>query len=197
MLKINLASLIGYTGIIIILISAFSLGFQLTGKVIDSNSRVNITISSVVSINFTIDSIDFGGGSVNLGSANATVDTLGNVINGNWTSTTQGFVLENIGNSNLTLNLKSGKTSAEFLGGTTPAYQYNVTNYETGSCTQADVVLGTWKEVNTIGDGDLICNPFGFLESANSVYIDLRLVIPSDARIGASSDVFTATGTSI
>jgi len=197
MFKINLLDLIGYLAIIVIIISLLSLGIQLTGKVTDSTSRINITISGMATINFSIDNINFGSGSVNIGSNNATIDTLGNVINGNWSLVTQGFVLENIGNKNVTLNLKSGKTAAGFLGGTGPSYQYNITNIEAGSCTEAEATLGAWRDVNTGGDGDLICNPFKFSESANSIKIDLKLVIPSDARVGSSSDVFTATGTAV
>ncbi len=167
--------------------------FKITGK---ATGTANLTIVSVVNINFTISNISFGSGSVTLGSNNATIDTLGNVINGNWTPVTEGFILENLGNNNVTLYLKSGKTAAQFLGGTGPSYQYNVTNNETGSCINATgFSLGLWTDVNTSGDGDLICNPFGI--SANSINIDLKLVIPSDARIGSQSDVFTATGTAI
>jgi len=195
MLKINLLNLTGYLAAIVIIISLVSFGIQLTGKATD-DAVVNITILQTVSINFTIDNIDFGSGSVNLGSDSATIDTLGNVVDGNWTPVTQGFQVENIGSINLTLNLKSGKNAATFLGGTGPGYQYKITDNEAGSCIQADVPLDTWKEVNTTGDGDLICNPFGFLEDANSVNINLRLIIPSDARIGSQLDTFTATGTS-
>jgi hypothetical protein len=197
MAEINLSNLIGYLAIIVIIISLLSLGMQLTGKVTDSTSRINITISAVASINFSINNINFGSGSVNVGSNNATIDTLGNVVNGNWTPVAQGFILENIGNKNFTLNLKTGKTAAGFLGGTNPSYQYNVTNFEAGSCTEAGIALGVWTNVNTTGDGDLICNPFRFSEGSNSINIDLKLVIPSDARVGSSSDIFTATGTAI
>lgn len=198
MLKVNLSELIKYIAIIIIILSLFSLGLKLTGYATTTDTGIiNITISQTVSINFTIDNINFGSGSVNIGSDNATINTLGNVINGNWTSVTQGFVLENIGNSNVTLHLKSGKTPAGFLGGTNPSYQYNVTNSESGSCVSGDIVLGAWNNVNTISDGDLICSVFGFISNANAIDIDLKLVIPSDARVGASSDTFTATGTSI
>lgn len=197
MFKINLLDLIGYLAIIVIIISLFSLGVQLTGKVTDSASKINITINEIVSINFSIDNINFGSGSVNIGSDNATIDTLGNVISGNWTPVTQGFVLGNIGNTNVTLNLKSGKTPVGFLGGTNPSYQYNVSNNESGSCVQGNIVLDTWNDVNTTGDGDLICNPFKFSVGANSISINLKLVVPSDARVGSSSDIFTATGTAV
>ena len=46
--------------------------------------------------------------------------------NGNWTPVTQGFVVVNEGNTNVTLDLKTGKTVAGFLGGTNPIYQYNL-----------------------------------------------------------------------
>jgi hypothetical protein len=168
---------------------------KITGKA-TGTGITNLTIESSTSINFTISNISFGSGSVNLGSRNATIDTLGNVINGNWTPVIGGFKLENIGNTEVTLYLRSSKTASEFLGGTSPAYQYNVTDYDAGSCINGTGFnLGLWRDVNTTGEGDLVCNTFGTV--ANSIKIDLRLVIPSDARIGSQSDVFTAIGTAV
>ena len=197
MFKIILYNLLGYLAIIVIILSLFNLGMQLTGKVTDSTSRINITITETISINFSIDNINFGSGSVNIGSDSATIDSIGSVVGGNWTPVTQGFVLENIGSNNVSLDLKSGKTSAEFLGGTNPSYQYNVTNLESGSCTEAGITLGVWNNVNTTGDGDKICSNFKFIDENDSIRIDLKLVIPHDARVGSSSDIFTATGTSV
>ena len=196
MFKINFIDSLGYLAILIIALSLFSLGMSFTGRATDSGI-VNITIANTVSINFTIDSINFGSGSVNLGSNSATIDTLGNVVSGNWTPVRPGFVLENIGNTNVTLDLKSGKNAEQFLGGTNSGYFYRVTNNKTGSCVQGDIVLGTWNNVNIAGDGDLVCDSFGFALNANAINIDIKLVIPSDARIGVQSDIFTATGTAI
>jgi len=35
-----------------------------------------------------------------------------------------------------------------------------------------------------VGAGDEICNPFGFANGADTIMIDIKLVIPSDATVG-------------
>ena len=79
MVKIGLDNLIGTVAVIVIFISLFSIGIQTTGMVTDSSSVVNITIIPTVILNFSINHISFGEGSVDTGSDNATLDTLGNI----------------------------------------------------------------------------------------------------------------------
>ena len=189
--------IIGILGLIIF-IFLFNLGLRLTGYATTTDTAlINITVNPQVSINFTVDNINFGSGRVNIGEDNATINTLGNVARGNWTPTFDRFMIENIGNSNISLYLKSGKTAAGFLGGTNPVYQYNDSNFESGSCTAGDIILGTWNNVNTSGDGDKICNIFNYNLNTDSITVDLRLTIPSDALLGAQTDTFTATGSAI
>ena len=177
-------------------ISLVSFGLRLTGKASDTGI-LNVTIESIVNINFSVSNINFGGGNIDLGQSNATVDTLGNVINGNWTPVTQGFKIENIGTTNISLNLKTNKNASQFLGGTNPGYQYNITNAEAGSCSPGDVTLSQWHDVNNSGVGDKICSIFQFGQERNSIDVDLKLIIPFNAETGAHSDIFTATGTAI
>lgn len=192
----NLWQIIGYLAIAVIVISIVNVGLRFTGKAI-STSILNVTIEKNAKINFSVDKIDFGPGAIDIGKSSATLDTLGNVINGNWTPVTQGFVIENIGNVNLSLTLKTGKNASEFLGGANPTYQYNVTNIEESSCNPGSIVLAEWNNVNTTGDGTRICSLFQYRQNNNSVRVDLKLVIPADALSGVKSDIFTATGTEI
>jgi len=166
-----------------------------TGKV--TQSALNITISSTASINFSVNSIYFGPGSVDVGKNKATIDTLGNVIDGNWSSISGGFILNNIGNSNLGLYIKSGKTASEFIGGTNPEYYYMVRNEETNSCLDETVTFNSWIAVNTSGYGDKICSLMGYDNNNDSIRIDIKLAIPSDALQGEREDIFTATGISL
>lgn len=179
-----------------ILLSFINLGFKITGKASDSSS-INISIERTANINFTASSISFGFGKVDLGKSNATIDTLGNVTDGNWTPTYGGFRLENIGSSNLSLNLKADKNASSFLGGTGPNFLYSITNNESLSCNNGSFSLETWHEVNTSGDGTLICENFDFNDERDLINIEVRLVIPSDAFTGSRTSYFTATGTSI
>ena len=129
-------------------------GDYLTGFATAGNTtlgKVNLTVESGLIINFTTDVIDWGSGRVDTGADNATLDTSKNssdtkVLNGNWSGSfgnrTNGLILENIGNINATLYIKTGKNATQFIGGNNPAYQYNITNNETSSCGQNESTTG-------------------------------------------------------
>lgn len=189
--------LVSFLAIVVIVISVVILGFSLTGKVTDTGV-VNVTVESVVSINFTTDFLDFQAGSVSTGQASATLYTNGTVVNGNWTSPGSNFVIENIGNNNVTLDIASGKTAADFIGGTSPDYEYNVSNVEASSCTNATgFSLGVFYDVNATSPGTRVCSVFEYIDSRDTISIDLKLVIPSDAAGGEQTDTFTATATAV
>ena len=161
---------------------------------------VNLTVESFAVINFTTNEINWGSGRVDTGPDNATLDTSrnddSNVTNGNWTGNTDGFVVENIGNVNVTLSLKTGKNAAGFIGGAVgggPQYQYNVTDIEGNSCETWNITEGAFYDVNTTGDGTFVCNNFQSAGGSNTIRIDVRVVIPTDSAVGALSDTFTAT----
>jgi hypothetical protein len=191
MKKINLILYVAL--FIVIILSLLNIGVRLTGKA--TSASLNVTVSSKVQINFTTNNISFGFGSVTSGN-NATIDTLGNVINGNWTPTTTAFVIENAGSVNVSLELKSDKNATTFLSGTDPAFRYNVSEIEANSC-NATINLGQWYDVNTTGDGTMICNPFDYTNSRDSIRVDIRLVIPTDSSKGDLQSTFTATGTAV
>jgi len=191
---------------------------KITGNA-TSTGTVNFTIKSLVQINFTTNIINWGSGTVNVGESYATLCTAynnaSNVSNGNWTSNVAGLVVENIGNQNVTLDLKTGEDANSFIGGTSPSYKFNVSNVEATSCTNASggivgekqVVLvgGSFNlstqfwDVNTTDPGTRICDDFTFNDSRDSIRIDIFLEIPSDAwsnRTGSAiGDIITATAT--
>jgi len=164
-----------------------------------ATGTVNLTVESAASINFTTDEINWGSGRVNTGVDNATLSTAGganNITNGNWTGNTAGFVIENIGNENVTLEIATGKTAATFISGTAgggPSYRFNVSdNTEDGSC-EYNVTEGDWNVVNTTSPGTLVCRPLYAADATDVVRIDVEVVIPSDSLIGELTDTFTAT----
>lgn len=166
-----------------------------TGFALQSGD-INLTVQSSALINFTVDSINWGSGQVNNGQSSATLDTCCGGINtsGNWSKVSQGFEVENLGNVNLSLSLKTGLDAAGFLGGTSPDYKFNVTNKETSSCNgSTGFTLGTYYDVSTDGDGIKVCDLFTAAESQDEIRIDIRLVVPSDSITGSRSDTMTAT----
>ena len=176
--------------------------FKITGKAIGT---ANLTIESVTNINFTTNNINWGSGSVSSGQASATLNTAAganNVTNGNWTGNTAGLVIANIGNNNVSIDLKTGKTNATLLGGTAPDYEYNVTNVESGSCLNSTggtdgLSLGSFSDVNTTDPGTRVCGRFRYATASNTIRIDIKLIIPSDSVTGAVGDIITATATGV
>ncbi len=168
---------------------------------------VNVTVQSGLLINFTTNTIVWGTGKVDTGANNATLDTSRNatykVINGNWSwvdipgigNKTEGFILENVGNVNASIWIATGKNSTQLLGGTgSPAYQFNVTNNESNSCTNASGVnLGYYYDVNTTTTGTQVCSLLEPNNLRDAIRIDILLRIPSESITGMLTDTITAT----
>jgi len=164
-----------------------------------ATGEANLTVESLASINFTTSSISWGSGRVDSGADAAVLTTLetGNVTSGNWTLVTSGGLrIENIGNSNVSLNLTVGKSAASFLGGTGPGYEWNVSNVESSSCLNStggtgNLNLGTWSTTSTTTTN--FCGIFQFLTASDSIRIDLNLTVPGDSLTGTLGDIITAT----
>ena len=163
-----------------------------------ATGEANLTVESSAVINFTIDRLNWQSGRVNSGQTLAYLDTAaGTVVNGNWTAVTSGLQIQNTGNTNVTLNLSVTKTAASFIGGTSPVYQWNVTNGEPSSCLNATGGavsmghLGLYYNPNTTTS--LWCFLFQFKDSADVVNVSINLTVPSDSITGALGDVITAT----
>jgi hypothetical protein len=187
--------------IVAFVLSAAGLGYNyysvhsgLTGFV-TSTGTANLTVLSQAAINFTINNINWGTGIVVAGANNATLSTTGaNNTNGNWTNVTQGFIIKNIGNVNLSVSIATAKTAITFLGGTNPQYQFNVTNNQTGSCANASGFnLGQWYNTNITGVGTYVCSNLSYNQSLSTIRVDLKLIVPSDSLTGVLSDTMTAT----
>ena len=157
-----------------------------------SSGDINVTIGNYTSINFTTSNINFGSGAVS-GDTAATLFTNGTAtIGGTWTSPSSGFIIENIGNVNLSIRIVGVDSAATLIGGTGSSYQYLVTNEEADSC--VDITPTAYADVNISGDGTLICSNFISASGSDEIGIDIKLVIPIDAtQTGAVSDTLTAT----
>ena len=169
---------------------------KLTGY---ASGYVNISISSQVVVNLTVDSLNWGSGVVSEGNANATLITHGNnsgtVLRGNWSgNNAKAFVAENIGNVNSSLFLYSEKNASSFFESLTNSNQelkFNVSDKESNSCSGISL-LGSWADVNTTSPGTKYCSQFDYHKNSNEIYIDVFLSVPYDAgNTGPISDVIT------
>jgi hypothetical protein len=122
------------------------------------------------------------------------VDSEGNTNCSGATAPANGFKVENTGNKDVSLQLATGKDAAGLLGGTTPGYQWKVHDLEAGSCTGA---ANAYVDVNKTSPGTTVCTNFSAYSTRDTMYIDVKLVVPSDGTPGSLSDTFTATATAL
>jgi len=155
---------------------------------------VNLSITGVTEVNWTTDDIYWGPGTVTTGTSTCTLTS----YDGNTNCTTFGtvsspLVLENIGNTNVTLNITCGKTAATFIGHADAVYH----NKEPGSCPGLAISAGAFQTAST--DPVVVCNSTGggFLatDGSDTMNFDVRVVIPSAAPSGSKTSTFTATAT--
>jgi hypothetical protein len=164
-----------------------------------STGEANLTIETVVAINFTTSHVNWGSGRVNAGEQNATLETqwggTGSVLRGNWTVVTDGLAIENTGNVNVTLNMSGTKTAAQMIGGTNPEFKWFFTQGAGSPCRNASSspvdFPSNFQSVPT--STNRTCDIFTFIDSADSFTIDFHVVVPSDSFTGALGDTITAT----
>lgn len=157
----------------------------LTGKAVD-DGKINITIEEVLMVNFSVDNINWGSGSVFSNASFAYLDTLGAVSGGNWTPVNSGFVIKNIGNLNVSLSFTTGKNAESFISGTDPSYKYRISNIDTGACIPpSGFNLDEFYEIPSSANPSKICESFSV---GSRISFDLALKIPSDSLVGNLSD---------
>ena len=188
---------ISYISIAIIAISLFFIGTEVTGFAVTDNQTgiVNVTIQTSAALNFTVDVFDFGNGSVNGSGPNATLYSNGTVIDGSWTPVDGNLTLENIGNVNVSLNLSTNESVADFIGGSSQSFKALTNNSEPGSCTGSGSNVtfnGSYAEINLTPQ--TACEIFALEEGNDEITIDFELVIPNDAS-GNKSVGIVAIGT--
>jgi hypothetical protein len=179
-------------------LSKYSKISELTG--FGTSGYVNVTVATIVSVNFTQDTINWGAGSIGIGQNNASLlaaDPGGTVARGNWSTTgIKALSLENLGSTNVTLQIASDKDAATLFGGSAGnrRYQLNVTSSDVGSCNGALVNnLSLWVNPNTTAPGDQYCSQLGFIDTQDQINISVILVVPYDGNTGILSTTLTAT----
>ena len=191
----NFNNILAILALVIVVVAFFNLFITFT-KVNDFNKAltgyatayVNITINKITAVSINPSSINWGNGSINgsMGN-NATLETRGNnsyVYGGNWSNATiTGLVIANLGTSNATLNVSNTYNGSDFFGtGASPRnYSWNFTNYDALACSGGayNSVAGTWIATNKTTY--TICSQFNFQPSVNRLWLNVRLVVPTDS----------------
>ena len=165
-------------------------GFQASDT---DTGTVNLSVTSIIDINFTTKNVSWGSGRVNTGKTKAYLDSKSNtVVDGNWSASGGALVLENIGNVNCTLNVSAGKTAAQFLGGTAPSYQWMFNISEGGSCTGGigkETFINTTLNTNTTS----VCTSLRYEPTMDEIRIYFNLTVPEDSLRNDLGDIITAS----
>jgi len=145
--------------------------------------EVNVTISPQISLNLTYPDINFGSGYVTAGSHDyACLNSEDGTATG-WSAGSveaAGIVVENIGNTDINVTFNMAQNVTEWLGGTSPRFEFKSSDNESDSC---DNEVTTWTLVDT--DSNLnasICGNLTAISSADSINFNINLTVPSDAQ---------------
>ncbi len=190
----------------------------LTGAATSTGTGIsNLTITGTTAITNDVAAIQFGSGYVNASCSSCMIDSDGKINRAccvSFTNVTDGFLLENTGNLNLSVNYTCAGncTAALFIGGTGPAFMIRTTNNlaaqqnnESGaldtvqSCNDGTFTnwnLTSYTAVSAAGDwlcGNSTSYPLAFDNTKDAGVIDINVTIPHDASGGGG--VKTATFT--
>lgn len=206
-------------------LSSLGIG-QITGFALIPNATATVTVQTFSSIKFSQASVAFGTGNVNVtgGFNNCTLSTLDGATGGNsgcdgFTEVSNGFTIENDGNTNLSVELRSNVTAAQFIGLGSALFLWNVTVNESSSCRNSSINVGDGivNPNTTIGCGpnatnDIaancgaifeavstsnknICPRLLYTDVSDALNIDINISIPVDAPAGAKVAGLVVTGT--
>jgi hypothetical protein len=183
-------------------------GEQITGAATTPTAIARINITSRASINWTVATVDWGTGYVNDTATYCLLNTEG--INDlanctNFTTVTQGLRLENDGNRVVQLNLSSNVSAAQFIGGTSPLFQWKMANNESDSCgnqqpgntcslnSSALQYQGAYADVSTASVE--VCPCYKFQNTNDTINVELQVRVPSDSYYGVREATLTAIAT--
>ncbi len=147
---------------------------------------VNLTVNTNIGVDINPAwGINWSNGSVTPGQNNATLTTSSNtssVVSGNWSTTgVRGILIYNTGNTNASLTINATKNNTDWFGVGTAGpslYQFNVSNNEANSCSGGVVALTAWTNVNHTAIK--YCAQFDSVDTRDSVWLDVKLQVPSD-----------------
>ena len=169
--------------------SYISRTLALTGFASEEQVYINVTIEKRVAFDFIVGNINWGPGYVDTLNPPARINTLGTNLNGTWQNVTEGFIIRNVGNVNISMNISSGQDADGFIGGTNPSYKYNISNIDPGVCNPPGAFnLNEFYDASTTSQR--ICDS---LEVGGDIGVDLELIIPLDSKSGNLTDSFSIT----
>jgi hypothetical protein len=200
------AVLASIVSVFLVYLSVDTLVNEISGLV--TTGEANLTVETILQVNFTTNSINWSSGRVNQASTAASLITVGagTIEGGNWTADS-GLIIENIGNVNVSLNFSVGLNASDFIGGSNPVYEWNLSDKatEANSCTNAagsgdPPRFDLFYQANTTPStalGGIGCSIFRFESANDQIRLDFNITVPEDSLTGGLGDVITATVTAL
>jgi len=167
---------------------------QITGGV-TGTGNASLYLNSTASIRFAVATVDWGTGSVNSSGSTCLLDTAGTTTGcTGFSAVSQPLVIENNGDTNLSVQLTSNASGTQFIG-SGATFQWKVTNNETSSCPSP--LPAAYTDVNTSSPGTLICAALLPSTATNTLKVDLNVSIPLSlvtSATGQKAATLTVTG---
>ena len=160
-----------------------------TGYATSANGTAIVVVNTSTSIKYVVATINWGSGLVNTtaGYLNCTLATDAANTAGciGFNTVSQGFILENDGNTVAAVTLSSNRTAAQFIGGTSdgggPLFRYKVANNGTESSSCGSPNPAAYTDVNVTAPGTLICSALNYSDTQDSLEVDIYVNIPYTA----------------
>ena len=196
----------------------------ITGFALIPNGTAQLTVATTSSIKYTSATVDFGSGNVNTSGSYTNCSLLTVLVDGQYmrgcesfTTVTNGFTVENDGNTNLSVTLYSNISGVTFIGSSGAFFGWNVSLNESNSCynvtgspdmgiypnTTADCGSGNTTSAGTCGaifenvsvNPKTICPRLRYEDFNDALNIDINVTVPFDAPAGAKYAKLIITGT--
>ena len=175
-----------------------------------TEGTVNVTIDTWTETNVTQPTCNFGSGYVTAPNQHATLssqtscdDGISGDVKDNWTNTStydpDCMEVRNDGNTNVQVNVSSGKDAATMIGGTNPEYKVWSQSKEIGFITEACLTGGAIDYPGTEMDTTnvTVCAELQAKEEEDEMYVGCYLIIPDNAVAGARGDGWTFWATAV
>ncbi len=112
----------------------------------------------------------------------------------NTTTGETGFLVQNQGNINVSINISSDKNASAFIGGTSPKFQMFGAENETGACAGS----GVNASMQDLGaTGRILCPSLRFTDSSDTIWGYILIRIDSDSPPRTNKAVLTFTSTEV
>ena len=187
------------------------LGFSITGMAVNTSTGVaQLYVGTLTELTNQYPTIDWGSGFVNGSFTNCTMDSEGNLIGCiAFTAQTSGFLLENTGNTDMSVNYSSTKNATDFINGTNPSFQLKVSpnsvEQQSGETSTLDTTAScgnvwtpsTYTEVTTGGSylcGNATTYPLESEGDRDAAVVDIKVRVPEDSPVGQKTVTITFTG---